>query len=190
MAGDAHEVIPVNLELLSSDNHVGAMLVCGLAMLGNGLGELMGWGTLLEPPQLLAGVLRPFFWGAGTIVTFLAVRRLLVPGCRALVRINFGGIHDIRLMVAPLRWSFIVEAYQPPGILKYLLRGVVLGLHPDYEPAGNETIWARVFHVTCRLRGKHILFVECGTLDRGPEETLAVIRTHLRARQELPVKKR
>ncbi|MBF0165060.1 MAG: hypothetical protein HQM01_11260 [Magnetococcales bacterium] len=190
MAGDGKEVIPVNLELLSSDNHVGMMLVCGLAMLGNGVSAWMGWGSLLEPSHWLAGVLRPFFLVFGGLLIVLAVRRLLIPGCRAVVRINFGGIHDIRLMVAPLRWSFIVEARQPPGMLKYLLRGVVLGLHPDYEPAGNETIWAQVFHVTCRLRGKHILFVECGTLDHGPEETLAVIRTHLRARQEVPVKKR
>ncbi|MBF0416869.1 MAG: hypothetical protein HQL86_01285 [Magnetococcales bacterium] len=190
MAGDGKEVVPVNLELLSSDNHVGAMLVCGLAMLASVVGELLGWGSFLEPSHMLAWVLRPVFWVFGSILIILVVRRLLIPGCRPLVRINFGGIHDIRMTHVPLRWSFIVGASRPPGLMKYLLRGVVLALHPDYESSGDETLWSRLFHTTCRLRGKHVLFIECGTLDCGPDETLAVIQTHLRARQEMVIKKR
>ncbi|MEO5347292.1 MAG: hypothetical protein H7834_13090 [Magnetococcus sp. YQC-9] len=148
-------------------------------------GELFGWGTFLEPEHLLAILIRPLFWVFGTLLTVLAVRRLLIPGCRPLVRINFGGIHDIRLSTVQLRWSLITQARRPPGFLKYLLRGVVLQLHPDYEPAGSETLWSRLFHFTCRLRGKHILFVECGSLDQKPDTVLAAIQSHLQSRRKM-----
>ncbi|MBF0272744.1 MAG: hypothetical protein HQL98_11860 [Magnetococcales bacterium] len=189
MKGGGHEEIPVNLELLSNDNRVGMVLMVGGIMLGVAVGDLMGWGTFFSEDGFGAVLLRPLLLAIGTVLVLAAVRRLLTPGCKPLLRINFGGITDMRLVNAPIRWSFIVDAQRPPGILRYLLPGVVLKLHADYEPAGVETIWSGLLHLTCRLRGKHVLFLECGTLDHSPEETLTAIQSHLRARHKMGVRR-
>ncbi|MBF0192578.1 MAG: hypothetical protein HQL99_15790 [Magnetococcales bacterium] len=184
MKGGGHEEIPVNMELLSNDNRVGMVLVVGGIMLGMAVGDWMGWGDFFSEEGWTGVLLRPLLLVIGTILALAAARRLLTPGCKPLLRINFGGITDVRLVNAPIRWSFIVDAQRPPGMLRYLLPGVVLKLHADYEPAGVETLWSGMLHLTCRLRGKHVLFLECGTLDHSPEVTLKAIQSHLRARQK------
>lgn len=189
MKGGEHEEIPVNLELLSDDNRIGMLLVCGGALLGGSVADGMGWLEWLSGVGFFANLIRPLLMAIGFVLVVRAGRRLLTPGCRPLLRINFGGVTDIRLLSAPIRWSGIVEARRPPGVLRYLLPGVVLQLHEDYETMGVETLWSRLIHLPCRMRGKHILFLECGTLDHTTEETLEAIRSHLRARIRTAVRR-
>ncbi|MBF0213455.1 MAG: hypothetical protein HQM00_07820 [Magnetococcales bacterium] len=184
MKRDGHDEIPVNLELLSDDNRVGVVLVIGCLLFGVALADRMGWSSFFTPDGWAVTLLRPCMLVFGGVLIVLAARRLLVPGCRTLVRVNFGGITDIRLVTSPIRWSFIVEARRPPGVLFYLLPGVVLQLHEDFEPGGVETFWSRLLHMTCRLRGKHILFLASGTLDHSADQLLEAINSHLRARHK------
>ncbi|MBF0628271.1 MAG: hypothetical protein HQL91_08615 [Magnetococcales bacterium] len=185
MRGDVgQEEIPVNLELLSDDNRVGMVLVLGVVLLGSALADLMEWSDFFLGSGLLGHLLMPLFLAGGALLVLRAGRRLLTPGCRPLLRVNFGGVTDIRLLSAPIRWSAIVDAHRPRGVLRYLLPGVVMQLHEDYESAGVETLWSRLIHLPCRLRGEHVLFLECGTLDHTTEQALAAIHSHLRARHK------
>ncbi|MBF0427557.1 MAG: hypothetical protein HQL94_01430 [Magnetococcales bacterium] len=183
MKTDKTEEIPVNLESLSNDNRVGIVLAIGCCMLGVALGDLMGWGSFFSEDGLGVMIVRPLFLGLGAILTVLSAQRLLIPGCKPLLRINFGGITDIRLVTAPIRWGYIVEVRRPSGFWHYLLPGLILQLDAEYHAEGLETIWSRLIHLPSRLRGENLLFVECATLDHSPEQTLLAIRSHLRKRQ-------
>ncbi|MBF0340749.1 MAG: hypothetical protein HQL95_07260 [Magnetococcales bacterium] len=186
MKGGAHDGIPVNLELLSNDNRVGVVLVGGCLLAGGAVADLMGWYLLFAPEGVAVSLLRPVMLVLGPLLILLAARRLLIPGCRPLLKINFGGVHDLRLLTGPLRWSAIVAAHRPRGLLGRLLPGVVLELQADYDPAGVETFWSRLLHLPLRLRGSSLLFLECATLDHGPEAILGSIQSHLRARSRVP----
>ncbi|MBF0614485.1 MAG: hypothetical protein G8237_05945 [Magnetococcales bacterium] len=182
MRNGGHEEIPVNLELLSDDNRVGVLLVLGGGLCGGAVGDWLGWSMVFSGLGVLAVVMQPLALVIGSVLVVRAGRRLLTPGCRPLLRINFGGVTDVRLLSAPIRWSGIVDARRPAGVVRYLLPGVVLQLHEEYETMGVETMWSRLIHLPCRLRGKHILFLECGTLDHTTDQALEAIRSHLRAR--------
>lgn len=179
---DTAAKIPVNMELLSHDNRVGFLLVIGGGLVSLGLSDLFGWGTIFQAGGWGALVVRPFLLVFGVILVVLSGQRLLIPGCKSLLRINFGGVTDIRLVKSPIRWSLIENVRRPYGIWFYLLPGVILEMKRDYRATGLETIWSRLIHWPSRLRGGHVLFLECGTLDQSAEQTLMAIRSHLQAR--------
>ncbi len=183
MKGGGSEEIPVNLELLSSDDRVGVVLVVGSLLFGIGLGDLLGFGSFFHPDGIGAHLVRPVMLVVGGILVFLSAQRLLIPGCRPLVRINFGGITDVRLVTAPVRWQCVEEARRPDGVWRWLLPGVILEMSEEHYSPGMETRWSRLIHLPARLLGRQVLFLECGTLDQSVDEVLAAIQSHLRARQ-------
>ncbi|MBF0126072.1 MAG: hypothetical protein HQM02_02570 [Magnetococcales bacterium] len=175
------EEIPINMEILSSDNRVGVLLGAGCLLFGVALSDLLEWSLFFQPDGWVGVVSRPLLLIIGGVLISLCGQRLLIPGCKPLLRINFGGVTDIRLLTAPLRWSFIVDAYRPRGIWYYLLPGVVLELS-DGGRTGLETFWSRLIHLPCRLLGRNLLFLECGTLDHPTREILEAVRSHVRSR--------
>ncbi|MEO5333907.1 MAG: hypothetical protein H7839_17985 [Magnetococcus sp. YQC-5] len=175
--------IPVNVELLSDDNRVGLFLAIGCLLLGISLSDLIGFELFFQKDGLGDLLLRPLLLGVGGLLVFLCARRLLVPGCKPLLRINFGGVTDVRLTTVPIRWSLIVHARRPNGIWFYLLHGVILELVEGYESTGVETLWSRLIHLPVRLQGSHMLFLECGSLDMSADQALKAIHSHLHARQ-------
>ncbi len=183
MASEQVNEIPINLELLSSDNRIGVLLAVGCASLWYGLSDWLGWAEFFQPNSFGSFIVRPFLLIFGIILIFKTVHRLLTPGCRPVIRINFGGVTDVRLVTAPIRWSFIVNAYRPKGVWHYLLPGVILEMDSRYHSTGLETIWSYCVHFHARSKGRRLLFLECGTLDQNAEQLLMSIQSHLRERE-------
>ncbi|MBF0108874.1 MAG: hypothetical protein HQL76_06850 [Magnetococcales bacterium] len=148
---------PPNINAQSDDNRVGFMFL-------SGLGLLYGAWNLAGDPSGFRGAILLFAGVPGVLFVFLAIRRLLRPGCRMILRINHGGVTDFRLSEQAVPWEAIVAVEYPRGWLGSILPAVVLVLEDGTFPP-DRTLWCRALHALLSpvFPGRMILL--CATLD-------------------------
>ncbi|MBF0174476.1 MAG: hypothetical protein HQL83_13720 [Magnetococcales bacterium] len=159
---------PPNINAQSDDNRVGFMFVMGLLLL------YVAWkmsGMFGVKVGAVPGLPGMFF-------AFLAVRRLLRPGCKMILRINHGGITDFRLSDQVVPWTDVVGVRRTRGWLGVVLPAVVVTLTHPHLPTGR-TMWCRILHASWSFMFPRHMILLCATLDVGCGEIHQAIELHL-----------
>ncbi|HIJ83845.1 MAG: hypothetical protein HW380_874 [Magnetococcales bacterium] len=163
---------PPSINAQSNDNRVGTMFVVGVALLygvwnlfaGDFSGFRWGWAMLVALP--------------GFLFIILAIRRLLRPGCKMILRINHGGVTDFRLGDHAVPWQNIVGVERIEGWMGLLLPAVLLRVVPHRDLPKNMTAWCKILHFSLSFLFPERLIVLCATLDVSCRDIHRVILSH------------
>jgi hypothetical protein len=169
---------PPHLVALADDDKLGFLLIISMLLAGPGISHYMGWGDFFD-----AGVLISIFQLPMTIVGILlfwiCVRRLLLPGCRIILRINHGGLTDFRLCDNPFEWQDVYNVSKLPGSLGEWLPIILLDVDPTRLAQHNKSLWYRILHLTLQRKNNNQLIILCGSLDNTSDKILTTIQAHL-----------
>lgn len=169
---------PPNINAQSDDNRVGFMFVLGTLLLygvwqlfsGDFSGFMRLWAVMAAIP--------------GIFFVTSAIRRLLRPGCKIILRINHGGVTDFRFGQQPVVWESITGVEKTTGWLGLVLPAVILHLVPDHNIHRGKTAWYKILHTLLSFVFPESLIVLCATLDVSPEEIYHTLSLHHQSHQQ------
>ncbi len=163
---------PPNVTAQSDDNRIGFLLLVGIAI-------VYGVWTFFPGPFFgFSGLWTLLLTLPGIACTVVAVRRLLRPGCKMILRINHGGVTDFRLSEHAVPWQDIVGVEITRGWIGLLLPAVILVLSPGQTLPRSGTTWCRVLHVLLSFLYRERLLILCATIDIGRHEIHRAILHH------------
>jgi hypothetical protein len=169
---------PPHLVALIDDDQLGFLLVLSLLLTGPGISHYLGWGDFFAAGLLISIFQLPMTI-VGIILFWICFRRLLLPGCRIILRINHGGLTDFRLCDNPFEWQDIHNVTRLPGSLGEWLPIILLDIEPTRLAQCKHGIWYRFLHFTMQLKKSPRLIIVCGSLDTPTSKIFSTIQAHL-----------
>ncbi|MBF0384116.1 MAG: hypothetical protein HQL69_24140 [Magnetococcales bacterium] len=169
---------PPNLVALADDDKLGFLVLLSLFLAVPGISHYMGWGDFFTPGVVISYLRLPMTI-AGILLFWICIRRLLLPGCRIILRINHGGLTDFRRCDKPIEWQDIYNVTRLPGTLGELLPIIVLDVEANRLAKCNKDIWYRFIYFTTLRKPSNLLIIPCGSLDNPTSKILTTIQAHL-----------
>ncbi|MBF0421775.1 MAG: hypothetical protein HQL73_02160 [Magnetococcales bacterium] len=166
-------VPPPNITAQSNDNRIGFLFISGIAIIYG------AWSLSPGPFFAFGGVWSLVLAIPGVFLVIVAIRRLLRPGCKMLLRVNHGGVTDFRLSERAVPWGDIVGVTMTRGWVGLLLPAVVLELVPGQGLPAERTLWCRFLHAFLSPLFPDRLLILCATLDIDPHEIHRVVLHHV-----------
>ncbi|MBF0195132.1 MAG: hypothetical protein HQL71_11285 [Magnetococcales bacterium] len=170
---------PPHLVALADDNQLGFLLIFSMLLAIPGISHYMGWGDFFNADGALISTVRLPMTIIGLLLFLNCVRRLLLPGCRILLRINHGGLTDFRLCNTPFEWKDINSATRLPGSIGGRLPIIMLDIEPARLAQHKKSLWYSILHFTLQRKNNNHLIVLCDSLDSPTSKIFTTIQAHL-----------
>lgn len=163
---------PPHVTAQSDDNRIGFLFIVGILI-------VYGVWTFFPGPFFgFRGLWAMMMTFPGILGCMVAVRRLLRPGCKMILRINHGGVTDFRLSDRVIPWQDIVGVEITRGWIGLLMPAVVLVLSPNHTLPREGTTWCRMLHAALSFLYPERLLILCATLDIGRHEIHRAVLHH------------